>query len=342
MVHGNLRSGSRGDEAFRASIPRGGGQAVCICWVDSKLREERIKPYIDAISGGSVPNQGVFEELDRICAVNSGEAPMEDGEAYRTLHEYIENNRQKQTKSPFTHSYYSGQAEEVKALLPKPLPPDVRVLDYGCGDGFMLSVFHRSFKIPAENLHCIEVGDFVPEERKGDFQLHVLKEPINDLKVLSEGPLKGYFDVVSSFAVFHHIADKAVRANALASIALMLKPKTPFLLADWGSYGKPLFDVWYDVAHVLLWLFGGSAPPAGPVDIGTRYEGLSKYIELAGSHGLSPQKEHSSSRADIDASPLGHFAQVFVKGGIQIGSLANTGNGFAQHGDGVTHAMPLG
>jgi len=317
VVHGHLRNASRGNEAFKTSIPRGGGQAVCMCWMDSKLREERMKPYIHVISGGSVPEQGVFEEVDRICAVNSGGTPMEDGEAYKTLHEYIENNRQKQTSSPFTHSYYSG-------------------------DGFMLSVFHRRFKIPAENLHCIEVGDFVPEERKGDFQLHVLKDPMADLKVLSEGPLKGYFDATSSFAVFHHIPDKAVRENAFASIALMLKPKAPFLLADWGSYGKPLFDVWYDVAHVLLWLFGGSAPPAGPVDIGTQYEGLSKYIELAGSHGLSPQKEHSSSRADMDASPLGSFAQVFVKGGNWFGSLANTGEGLAPHGDGVTHAMPLG
>lgn len=341
-LRGHLRNVSHGIGAINTSIPRGGGRAVCDSWAHAALREDRMKPYIEHISGGSVPTQGVYEELDRICGLGSGVSPMEDPEAYKALHTYIQKNRKTAPHSPFTPGYYSGQAEEVKALLPKPFPQDVRVLDYGCGDGFMLTVFHRKLGVPAENLHCIEVNDLVPKERRADFKLHILKDPISDLERLSNGPLKGYFDVASSYAVFHHIPDTAVRASAFSSIALMLKPEATFLLADWGSFGKPRFDVWYDVAHVFLWLFMGSAPPAGPVDIGTRYEGLSTYIELAGKVKLFPQKEHSSSRADMDTSPLGTFAQVFKKSSIPIGALVNSDQGNATHDEGLTYAMPLG
>ena len=42
----------------------------------------------------------------------------------------------------------------------------------------MLTVFHRKLGVPAENLHCIEVNDLVPKERRADFKLHILKDPV--------------------------------------------------------------------------------------------------------------------------------------------------------------------
>jgi 2-polyprenyl-3-methyl-5-hydroxy-6-metoxy-1,4-benzoquinol methylase len=285
-----------------------------------------MKPYIIAISGDSVPTDGVFAEMDRICALGSGGALSNDVEAYTAIHAYIQSHRQGQPPNPFTLAYFRTQAAEVQAILSDPLPHNVRILDYGCGSGDMLSMFHREYNVASGNLHCIELHDSVPDARKHDFTLHVLKDPIGDLKMLSKGPLKASFDVVSSFAVFHHIPDKEVRATVLSSIALMLKPQAVFLLADWSSFDKPHYDQWYDVAHFLLWLFMGSVPPSSNsnLDIYTRYAGVNTYISLASSVGLHPEEALSSSAQEIDASPLGGFSQVFRLTSAQGSTLASS------------------
>jgi len=292
------------------SEPRGDGFAFCRCWRDSDLRETKMKPYIAMNTGAALEHEDVPAKIDTICG---GAHSVFDVTAYRELGAWLQANRRAAPHNPFTMAYYSAQATEIERAAQPTQVASAWILDYGCGSGVTLSYLHQRRGVPSSSLHCIELYDMVPAESKSDFNLHILQDPVADLHTLAHGILQSSFDVVASFAVFHHIPDTNVRAGVLASIFAMTKPGCVFLLSDWDSMGTLRLDMWYDVAHHLLWLLMGSGGPStkASLAIGTRYEGVTGWIGLAGQPGFQPDSVLSTAPHDIQKSPLGGFTQAF-------------------------------
>lgn len=308
------------------SGPRGGGTAVCDAWRDPEINREHAKPYLEACASmGSMSPEKASAEMDEICR-GMFDTPPRDIEAYVGLAEYVKEHRNASTATgPFNMEYFESQADRIEQLLPAPKPARFRVLDYGCGSGETLSVFHQMRGAPAEDLHCIELYDMVPEARKNDFELHILDDPVDDLRRLAHGPLSESFDVISSFAVFHHIPDTAVRSEVWSGLFSMAKPGSFFLLADWDSEGRVKLDNWYDVAHFFLWIFLGMSPPReeSRLGIGTLYAGVAQYVEMAKEFGFVDEPEFSSK----SGSALGSFDQVFSRPGSGAGHSRSDGGG---------------
>jgi len=279
----------------------------CTSWRSTEVREHRVKAYIAGHEAGLKDVHALFEELDHLCSQPEGAALQNDVKVYGDLEKWLRDNRIRPPKTPFTRSYFDHQADAVTNILQASTVLKAHILDYGCGNGAMLSEFHRR-GVPRTNLHCIEVynnGDH------GDFQLHVLDDPIEDLRSLAKGKLHQSFDIISSFSVFHHIPDPKTRATALSSIFEMTKPGGRLLLSDWDTEGLPILVEWYDAAHWLLWLLMGSSAPmsARYLDIGTRYQALREYIDAVEATGFQYMAELSTG----SKGPVSSFNAVFSR-----------------------------
>lgn len=299
----------------RSAKPRGGGQALCDCWRDPELRSERVNPYVEELTAGFLPSRDVGAELDRVCAP-AMTGTGDDISAFAALHALLEGKRKQgsKAKSPFTLEYYQSEADLIYSAIPKPVPQRPRILDYGCGSGAALSLLHRRGSRP-EDLHCIEIYDMVPKERKKDFTLHILKDPVHDLRALSAGALKESFHAVSIFAVFHHIKIPEARKEVFASIYAMTRPGANFLISDWDNLGLPKVDVWYDIAHWMLWLFLGAAAPQSDnfLEIGTVYDSVDGYTTSGQRVGFV--RDATMSIIPAKVTPLGGFKLVLRRPG---------------------------
>lgn len=285
---------------------------LCRAWGDSDIREKRMRPYISALYGPAGP--GTLAELNRLCASSSGQS---DISAYTALAAWV---KSKAPKLPSDHwdwsEIYEQDADKVETLLPSVSSEFVRVLDHGCGRGEMLDVLVRRLDLSPEQAHCIEVADYMPAETKKKITLHILGDPVEDIKALAGGELKATFDVVSSWGVFHHIGDTEARVAALQSIGKMAKPNGFFLLSDWDSTGPDLVGAWYDVAHWLLYILAAQVAPkdAGALDIGTRYESFGSLKKtLITDNGFVYERLLSSP----NKSPIGSYEAAFRKYSMQ-------------------------
>jgi len=236
------------------------------------------------------------------------------GAPYAALQQWLkaQTSRGASTANPFTPGYFASQADEVEALLSKPRPAGVRILDYGCGSGSMLSTL-RARGVPADDLHCIEVSNMVPEGQSGTFVLHVLGDPVLELGALAAGELRASFDAISVFVVLHHIERTDVRVVLWPSLLSMLKPGGVLLVSDWD--GQEWAKEWYDVAHVLLWVLMGSAPPEGDttLSLGTRYDSVDQYVAAAVAAGLVDQASLSTPAKEVARDALGGFNRIFLR-----------------------------
>lgn len=279
---------------------------LCRAWADSDVRENRMQPYISALYGPGGP--GAIEELNRICSSSMGHM---DVSAYTALAAWVRNEAPEMPSGHWDWSEaFEHEADKVEKLLPSE-SAEVHILDHGCGRGDMLDVLVRRLDLSPQQAHCIEIGNYIPEERRERITMHVLEDHVEDIKALAGGELKGFFDVISSWSVFHHIADTAARMAALQSIAKMTKPNGCFLLNDWDSGGPDLIAGWYDVAHWLLYILASKTGPkdAGALDIGTRYESFASLKTVTTDSGFSYERLFSSP----GKSPIGAYEAVFRK-----------------------------
>lgn len=295
--------------------PRGNGFACCTCWRDSDIREERIKPYIQSIVEVE-RSSGFIEKINRLCEPGSNNTDLV---VYAALYAWLQKHPSSERINAFTPEYWAEQADMIESAKTsaKSSGLTVRVLDYGCGSGATLSVLSGRGYSQAQ-LHCIEVVDYIPLTTKQQITLHILQDPASDLQDLAEGSLQKSFDVVSAFSVFHHVADAKVRTSAFQNIFKMTRPGCVFLLNDWDSEGLPKLSMWYDVAHLLLWLLMGSQAPSqkAGLQIGTYYEGLQGYTSLAEQAGF---ESHILPEPSAVPNPIGGFSAIYRRPVIDIG-----------------------
>eukprot|EP00927_Polykrikos_kofoidii_P031352 TRINITY_DN26987_c0_g1_i1.p1 TRINITY_DN26987_c0_g1~~TRINITY_DN26987_c0_g1_i1.p1 ORF type:complete len:388 (-),score=60.33 TRINITY_DN26987_c0_g1_i1:190-1353(-) len=320
--------------ALRGGSPRGNGTALCNSWRNNDIREHRLKPYVIWHFGddGSQEAAAFLDRIAKICGggaigggvgsndVSSPSLPR-DTDAYGSLEDMLK-NRSVAASSPFTPSYFGMQVREVEMATKEPVR-GLNVLDYGCGGGEMLSILHRVSGVPANQLHCIELYNGVPEERRDDFSLNILQDPIVDLTALADGIFLESFDLVTTFSVFHHIPSGDVCANALSNIFKMTKPGGVLLFSDWDSEGSPQLEGWFDVAHILLWVMMGAPAPTDEtrLQIGTHYESQARWVALAGIAGF--ETSFNLFRGNMTVSPTGGFSKVFVRptGSLTLSAL---------------------
>jgi len=185
------------------SLAEGSQRFLCSCWADRTVREEHMIPYVE--HGAAKPE--LIAKIGELCAVQASDVHI-----FNVMRHWLDAHAPVRV-NPFVPTYFSNQGQLVLNQLHLPKdgsPTPVHILDYGCGSGEMLKWLHRGRGIPAQALHCIELNSAATE---GMFQLHVLQDPVGDLAALAAGPLRERFDIISSFAVFHHVADLATRVT---------------------------------------------------------------------------------------------------------------------------------
>lgn len=134
-----------------------------------------------------------------------------------------------------TRNDYNAIAEDFSETR-KYLPPDRKnlllqyitsgdkVLDLGCGNGRFSDAFNNVDYIGVDNSkEMIKIAR--AGHAQADFQVaDALNLPFPD----------NYFDKVFSFAVFHHIPSKELRAEFLKEAKRILKPQGLLLLTVWN------------------------------------------------------------------------------------------------------------
>lgn len=288
--------------------------SLCHCWNQAELRSSRMVPYIaSGYANGSNLTSGVVEELSSICSVGIGAVTKSDLTAYGELHAWLQQHPGTQNVQPFTPDYYANQGAHVLHALEDSPAAVPRILDYGCGQGEMLTWLYREKGLPRDSLHCIELH---PLRSSTAFHAHVLADPLSDLNALASGALTGSFDIISCFSVFHHIHDAEVRQGALHAIARMARPGGLLFFDDWDSEGSDLLVQWYDVAHVLLWVLMGAPPlkSEGELELGTDYESLQTWISLASKSGWHYLRREPQERPLAAPDAVGGFGALFVLG----------------------------
>lgn len=115
------------------------------------------------------------------------------------------------------------------------LPPQTRILDYGCGDGAYLRMLARSAS--AALFGCDICAGFVARARDacGGSATVALMQP-------GRIPFETTFDCIYSVAVLAHILDDAALCSALRDVRAHLSPQGVFFMAEatawWRRTGK--------------------------------------------------------------------------------------------------------
>lgn len=152
-----------------------------------------------------------------------------------------------------THPTYTSEIEEtydgrywtLRKFLSERLPParDSVILDYGCGDGKLLSIARE---LGYANLVGVDVskGMLAVAARRVEAELH----HGDGLEFLRARPDKA-FDVVVAFDVFEHLTRPQLLATC-REMARTLKPGG-LLLLHVPNGGSPLYGhvLWGDITH---------------------------------------------------------------------------------------------
>jgi SAM-dependent methyltransferase len=139
----------------------------------------------------------------------------------------------------FNDLAYQRRGERFKAVVSEFLPDvgQARVLDVGSGTGFYLDLWRQVGAKEVEGMDLTEaaVGNLRSRFRDIDIHRGDISDGLEELTPES-------FDVVSAMDVLFHIVDHDRFAQAIQSIAGLLKPGGIFIWSDLFLHGPELID----------------------------------------------------------------------------------------------------
>jgi SAM-dependent methyltransferase len=98
------------------------------------------------------------------------------------------------------YQYLKGRWEKVARMIQEhyQLPENAKILDVGCGKGFMLYDFTKV--LPKAEVHGIDISTYAIENSKPEIRKHLLEGSAESLPWPSD-----YFDLVYSLNTFHNL-----------------------------------------------------------------------------------------------------------------------------------------
>lgn len=140
--------------------------------------------------------------------------------------------------SAFARSFSTTRAKVQPGIqqLIANIPESAKLLDLGCGNGIFLHC------LAEQGFHGSYTGlDFSPKLLKDAQELNRSVQSVEmDFKTIDlsamdwdDGLVKMSFDIVTAFAVLHHLPDANMRKELIKKIHKLLKPSGLFLFSVW-------------------------------------------------------------------------------------------------------------
>jgi len=120
--------------------------------------------------------------------------------------------------------------ERMKYFVEKYVHSGMKILDIGCGNGRVTQLF-AGLRVDYTGIDgskniIVEAKKLFPKEKFVVGDATKLNFPVNT------------FDLIFSFASFHHIPSRELRENFLKNVYHILKPKKYFICTVWNFFDK--------------------------------------------------------------------------------------------------------
>lgn len=128
-------------------------------------------------------------------------------------------------------------------LLKIEINPTTRIIDFGCGKGYLIDSIIELYLIPKRNALCIDVND--KDEKEYTYIKINPEDSLLDLTVSNRELRQNSFDVVFCGVVLHHVLDLY---STLRGLFLLLKPNGYLVIREHDAIDKKIKDL-LDVVH---------------------------------------------------------------------------------------------